>query len=412
MKILFVCHRLPYPPNRGGKIRPFNMIKHLSEKHTVVVASLADSQQELHDGTGLRDYCSEVVAEVVPKPVRWLRAWKALFSTSPSSVAYFWSPELRRRIEATLLKIQFDVIIVHCAFMAQYVLDARSPRRVLDFGDLDSAKWGDYSRSKRFPHRLGYKLEASKMRNYERYVAGHFDQCTVTTRGELEEFGKLGLNLPCSVIPNGVDSQYFRSNSTRRNSHIIVFVGRMDYFPNIDGVLYFTKHILPIVRRSVPDAQLRIVGSNPSRAVRDLATVYGITVTGHVPDVRPYLEDAAVAVAPLRLARGTQNKILEAMAMSMPVVATSAAAKGIDAIPGRHLSIGDDPGEFATKVVELLKNPDLRTQLSIAGCRQVQHAHAWSSSMGVLDGLLEITHFANRSDGVPTQQAAKSYSLP
>jgi sugar transferase (PEP-CTERM/EpsH1 system associated) len=389
MKILFLCHRLPYPPNRGGKIRPFNMIRHLGGNHTVTVASLAESQQEMRDGMGLRGYCSEVVAEVVQKPVRWLRAWKALFSSSPSSVAYFWSPELRRRIQATLLKTRFDTIFVHCAFMAQYVLDAMAPIRILDFGDLDSAKWTDYSRSKSFPFTVGYKLEATKMRRYEKHVAGHFDQCTVTTRGELEEFEKLDLGVPCSIIPNGVDAHYFRSNSTRRDPRIIVFVGRMDYFPNIDGVLYFTKHIFPIVRRSVPDAQLRIVGSNPNRAVRNLATVPGITVTGHVPDVRSYLEDAIVAVAPLRLARGTQNKILEAMAMSMPVVATSAAAKGIDAVPGRHLLVGDDPGEFATKVVELLKSPDLRAQLSIAGCRQVQYAHAWPNSLDILDGILK-----------------------
>ncbi len=273
--------------------------------------------------------------------------------------------------------------------MAQYVLNAVSPVRILDFGDLDSAKWADYSQSKNFPLTLGYKLEAGKMRKYEKRVAGHFDQCTVTTRGELEEFEKLGLNRSCSVIPNGVDSQYFRSRSTRRDPNVLVFVGRMDYFPNVDGMLYFTKDIFPIVRRSVPNAQLRIVGSNPSRAVRDLATVPGITVTGHVPDVRPYLEDAAVAVAPLRLARGTQNKILEAMAMSMPVVATSAAAKGIDAISGRHLAVSDGPGEFAAQVIELLRNADLRAQLSMAGCRQVENAHAWPNSMAILDDILK-----------------------
>jgi glycosyltransferase involved in cell wall biosynthesis len=162
----------------------------------------------------------------------------------------------------------------------------------------------------------------------------------------------------------------------------------MDYFPNIDGMLYFTNDILPIIRRSVPDVQLRIVGSNPSGAVQDLATVPGVTVTGHVPDVRPYLDGATLAVAPLRLARGTQNKILEAMAMSMPVVATSAAAKGIEAIPGRHLVVGNGSGEFAARVIELLRNPALREQLSMEGCRQVQNAHAWPNSMAILDALL------------------------
>jgi hypothetical protein len=328
----------------------------------------------------------------MPKPVRWLRAWMALFSSSPSSAAYFWSPELRRRIEAALLKTRFDLIFVHCAFMAQYVVNALAPAKILDFGDLDSAKWADYSRTKTFPFTLGYKIEARKMKSYERHVADHFDRCTVTTRGELEEFEKLGLTLPCTVIPNGVDSQYFRSRSTHRDPNVIVFVGRMDYFPNIDAMLYFTKDIFPIIRRSIPDVQLRIVGSNPSRAVRNLATVPGVTVTGHVPDVRPYLDDATLAVAPLRLARGTQNKILEAMAMSMPVVATSAATKGIDAIPGRHLAIGGNPSEFAAQVIKLLRNPDLRAQLSIAACRQVENGHAWPNSMAILDGILNKVH--------------------
>jgi glycosyltransferase involved in cell wall biosynthesis len=154
-------------------------------------------------------------------------------------------------------------------------------------------------------------------------------------------------------------------------------------------MLYFTKEILPIVRRSIPDIQLRIVGSNPSRAVRDLATIAGVTVTGHVPDVRPYLDTATLAVASLRLARGTQNKILEAMAMSVAVVATSAAAKGIDAVPGRDIVVADNPAEFADKVVELVRNGDLRRRLSAAARKQVENAHAWPNSMAILDGILE-----------------------
>jgi sugar transferase (PEP-CTERM/EpsH1 system associated) len=276
--------------------------------------------------------------------------------------------------------------------MAQYVLNVRASAKILDYGDLDSGKWADYSRSKSFPFTLGYKLEAHKMRSYEKEVAGHFDRCTVTTPGELEEFQKLGVSQPCSVIPNGVDSQYFRSTATERDPNVIVFVGRMDYFPNIDGMLYFTRDVFPIVRRDIPNAQLRIVGSNPSRAIRDLGSMPGVTVTGHVPDVRPYLDNATLAVAPLRLARGTQNKILEAMAMSLPVVATSAAAKGINAIPGQHLAVGDTPNEFATLIVELLKDPDLRERLSVAGYGQIESAHAWPNSMAILDGILNEPH--------------------
>jgi sugar transferase (PEP-CTERM/EpsH1 system associated) len=391
MKILFVCHRLPFPPNRGGKIRPFNMIRHLGQTHNVTVASLAESRDELRDGLGLRDYCSEVIVEMVPKSTRWFRAWKALFSSSPSSSAYFLSPKLHRRIRAALHKTQFDTVFVHCAFMAQYVLNAAVPLRILDYGDLDSAKWSEYSRCRAFPLSLGYKLEAIKMQNYEKRVAGHFNRCTVTTPGELEEFHRLQIGVTCSVIPNGVDPEYFRSKSPARNPNVIAFVGRMDYFPNIDGALYFVKQIFPIIRHSLSDAQLRIVGSNPARAVQELATIPGVIVTGHVPDVRPYLEDAAVAVAPLRLARGTQNKILEALAMGVPVVATPQAAKGVNVAPGRDLLVAEDEAVFAKQVVSLMENGSLRKALSEAGRGKVMEAHRWSYSMTLLDKILETS---------------------
>ena len=399
MKILFVCHRLPFPPNRGGKIRPFNMIRHLGETGTVTVASLAESHYELREGKGLRDYCSEVMVEMVPKSVRWFRAWKALFTSWPSSVAYFFSPELHRRIQYTLQKSQFDAVFVHCAFMAQYVLDTAVPLRILDYGDLDSAKWSEYSGSRAFPLSLGYRLEAKKMQSYEKRVAGHFDRCTVTTPGELQAFAKLDAGVPCSVIPNGVDTEYFRSKSPTRDPHVIAFVGRMDYFPNIDGALYFAKRVFPIIRRSMPDVQLRIVGSNPARAVQELATISGITVTGHVPDVRPYLDDAAVAVAPLRLARGTQNKILEALAMGVPVVATPQAAKGVNVTPGRDLLIAEDEASFAEQVVSLMENDSLRKGISEAGHGKVMETHRWSYSMSLLDKILESS---------PTEEKGRS----
>ena len=198
---------------------------------------------ELQDGSGLSDYCSEVIVELIPKPLRWLRAWLALFSSFPSSAAYFWSPQLQRRIDAALCKTRFDLIFVHCAFMGQYVAHRTESIRVLDYGDLDSAKWADYSRSKRFLLTLGYKLEAVKMRRYERRLAEQFDHCAVTTPGELEQFSKLDVTVPCSLIPNGVDAQYYRSDARSPAARNIAFVGRMDYFPNIDGMLYFAEQI-------------------------------------------------------------------------------------------------------------------------------------------------------------------------
>jgi polysaccharide biosynthesis protein PslH len=388
MKVLFVCHRLPYPPNRGGKIRPFNMIRHLAQKHSVVVASLAHTEKELKDGGGLTEICDEIIADVLPSGTRWLQACRALMTKTPSSVAYFWSPRLYERIKQRILCREFDVVIVHCAFMAQYVKD-HAGFRILDFGDLDSAKWSEYSRWKAWPISLGYALESKKLQKYERQMAERFNYCTVTARGEKEEFETLRVSTPCRVIPNGVDTSYFSAEEKLFDRGCkLVFLGRMDYFPNIDAVRYFVDKIFPLIRQKKPNLEFGIVGAKPSRKVRELADVRGVTVTGHVPDVRSYLAGAVVSVAPLRIARGTQNKILESMAMGVPVVATPQAAKGIQAIPGEHLLVAEQPEMFARHVIDILENVDLQRRLAVRARTQIENAHAWATSMKILDQLL------------------------
>ena len=389
MKILFVCHRLPFPPNRGGKIRPFNMIQHLSRKHEVTVASLAETEQELRDGAGLEKHCEKVIAELLPKPVRWRQACTALCTSEPSSVAYFRSIDLHRRVQKVLREQKFDCAIVHCAFVAQYVLGWEGGLRWLDYGDLDSGKWTEYGDHRSFPLSLGFRLEAKKLRKYEAKLAGLFHQCTVTTQGELDMYASLGVSTPCSVIPNGVDASYFtRPVQGPENSRVIAFLGRMDYYPNIDGILYFAHDILPLIQKVIPDVHLRVIGSNPSQRIRDLARLPGVTVTGHVPDVRPYLADAAVAIAPLRLARGTQNKILESMAMGIPVVATPQAAKGIYAVSGEHLLVAETPQAFAEQVVSLLQTIETRRIIAREARKQVERMHHWPASMEIMDEVL------------------------
>jgi sugar transferase (PEP-CTERM/EpsH1 system associated) len=389
MNILYICHKVPYPPNRGGKIRSFNMIRHLSQKHSVVVASLAHSERELQESAGLSDYCESVIVDVVPDKVRWMQAVKALPTAMPSSAAYFSSKRLHRRIQEKTRQMKFDVVFVHCAFVAEYALNVDARLKILDYGDLDSAKWAEYSTSKPFPLSAGYWLEAKKLRRYERNLISHFDRCTVTTEGEREEFMTLGVPKSCTVIPNGVDTTYFsKKEKADFDGSAVVFLGRMDYFPNIDGVCYFVERVLPLIRQSMPDVEFRIIGSNPSKRVLALSQHPGVVVTGHVPDVRCYLQDAALSVAPLRIARGTQNKILESMAMGIPVVATPCAAKGICAVPGRDLLVAEDPALFARHTLDLLQNPQLRGNLSEAGQRQVKASHLWPGSMQILDDLI------------------------
>ncbi len=408
MKILFVCHRFPYPPNRGGKIRPFQMIRHLARNHEVVMASLAHTREELQEGAGLKEYCAEVIAEVLPSPRRWLRAGAALATSLPSSAAYFRSGRLQERIRDAGHRYQFDVAMVHCAFVAHYALEVQAKRHHLDFGDLDSAKYFDYAQHRRFPLSAGYGYDARKLRRLEKRLAGQFDQCTVTTAGEHEEYRKLGVSTPCCVIPNGVDLAYFRPRqSLPDRSFEIIFLGRMDYYPNVDAITGFARECLPLIRKYVPKASLAIVGSNPTGQVKGLERFPGIRVTGKVPDVRPHLERAAVAVAPLKLARGTQNKILECMASGVPVVATTAASKGIQARAGEHLLVADTPEAFAAQVIAILQSRDLQARLAEAARKRVEEAHAWLPSLQTLETLLTQGHaalFPPREDALALQE--------
>ena len=204
MNILFLCHRFPYPPDHGARIRAFHFIRYLSQRNSVTVVTLAHTEQELTQGTELKRYCREVVAEVLPVPIRWVRAVAALCSSLPSSVAYFRSMSLQRRVDQMLASENFDVIIVFCAFMAQYVLRWQRGYRILDYGDIDSAKWAAYSKYNGIPMSWGYAVEAAKLWKYERQVARHFHHCTVISEGEREEFGRFDVGVPCTIIPNGV----------------------------------------------------------------------------------------------------------------------------------------------------------------------------------------------------------------
>ena len=389
MKILFLCHRFPYPLDHGARIRAFHFIRHLSQRNSVTVATLAHTQQELIQGQGLKEYCHRVIGEVIPTRVRWGRALGVLCSSMPSSVAYFRSVSLQRRIDDLLASENFDAIIVFCAFMAQYVLAWQGGYRILDYGDIDSAKWRDYSRYKAIPLSWAYAWEAAKLRNYERRIARHFHHCTVISRGELEEFQRFEVGVPCTIVPNGVDTDYFFHNAGDRNgAPTIVFLGRMDYFPNVDGVQYFVRDVFPLVRQKLPAVELRIIGSNPAKSIRDLAKIPNVSITGYVQDVRSYLRGAAVSIAPLRIARGMQNKILEALAMGIPTVATPQAAKGVECVPGKHLLVAGCAKAFAEEVIRVIEDSSLRRNLAEAGRLQIERVYGWEHSVDRLDTIL------------------------
>ena len=389
MNILYVCHRFPFPPRRGGKIRPFNMIRHLHASHDVTVASLARSDDEAREGRGIAEHCSRYEMVVVRNPVQVARMVARLPTASPSSIGFFHSPALARRIRALVANRAFDLIFVHCSSVAHYVEDIAGVPKILDFGDMDSQKWLEYARYRAFPASLGYRLEGAKMVAEEKRLARRFDVCTATTRAEWQTLEGYRTGTPADWFPNGVDADFFEPTGEPYDPDIISFVGRMDYYPNQQCMSEFCTQVFPLLRRRRPGLRLFIVGADPSPAVRRLEAVSGVTVTGSVPDVRPYLRRSALTVAPLNIARGTQNKILEAMALGVPVVASTIAAGGVDAIPGEHFLTAQTPAEYAAAITGILERRDERARLARAGRERMRSHHDWSRSMKRLDGIIE-----------------------
>ena len=389
MRILYVCHRFPFPPKRGGKIRPFNMIRHLNASHEVAVASLARSPQEAKEGAGLAAHCARYEMAVVRSPVQVARMIARLPTPGPSSIGFFHSPDLARRIRGLLASEKFDLIFVHCSSVAHYVRHVRGIPKILDFGDMDSQKWLEYAHYKPFPLNLGYRLEGIKLAAEEKRLARDFDLCTATTRAEWETLENYRTGVATDWFPNGVDSGYFAPGSEPYDADTISFVGRMDYYPNQECMLRFCRDAFPRIRERRPQAKLVIVGADPIPAIRRLGELPGVTVTGSVPDVRPYLQRSAVMVAPLSIARGTQNKILEAMAAGVPVVTSAAAAGGVDAVPGEHFLVADSAEDTAAAVLEMMTDTRRRGAFARAGRARMLSHHAWDQSMRRLDGIIE-----------------------
>lgn len=389
MNILYVCHRFPFPPKRGGKIRPFNMIRHLSAQgHRVTVCSLARSPAEALEGEGIAGHCHRYEMGRVSNPIQVVRMVVRLPLVTPSSMGFFYSPELKRKVDELLAAERFDLIFVHCSSVAQYVEHVQGIPKILDFGDMDSQKWLEYANYKPFPLSLGYRLEGAKMEAAERRLARKFDLCTATTRAEWETLEGYGAARASDWFPNGVDAGFFKPDGGDYDADTLSFIGRMDYYPNQECMFDFCRNTLPLIQARRPQAKLLIVGADPSPAVQKLGELPGVTVTGSVPDVRPYILRSAAMVAPLNIARGTQNKILEAMAMGVPVVTSPAGAGGVDALDEEHFLVGDGPAAYAAACLRLMEDAGERERLARAGRERMLSNHDWQASMRRLDGII------------------------
>lgn len=389
MNIFFLCHRFPYPLNHGGKIRSFHMLKHLGQAHEVTVAAPIRDAEEHRAQADLRAHCAKLLTARVGEFASRVRALARLPTRTPASFGYVYSPALAATVRTELSRARYDLICVHCSSVAPYVAAVPGIPKILDFADMDSQKWLAYAACRRFPLSLGYRLEGWKLQSVEKALAGYFDLCTCTTPSELDTLRSYGTTTPSASFPNGVDTHYFSPADAPHDVDTLCFLGRMDYYPNREGVLRFCAEVLPQLRRRRPGLKLVVIGANPSRAVRKLAADPGVVVTGAVPDVRPYARRAALSIAPLRIARGTQNKILESLAMGIPVVCSSLAARGVDVVPGEHLLSADSTTEWVEAITRILDHPAERRRLAAAGRARMLSHHSWEHAMRQFDRLIE-----------------------
>ncbi|HEY9145132.1 MAG TPA: TIGR03087 family PEP-CTERM/XrtA system glycosyltransferase, partial [Thiobacillus sp.] len=324
--LLFLAHRIPFPPNKGDKIRSFHLLRHLSKHYAIHLGAFVDDPDDWQYQDALKPYCASIKLLPLLNPRRSrLASLSGLLTGEALTLPYYRNRELKRWAADLADSGKVTRGLAFSSAMAQF-MPAGLARRVLDMVDVDSDKWMQYAPTQRWPLSWVYAREGRKLAAWEAQVAQDFDATLLVS---CDEAALLQRRVPqaCDRIgafENGVDADYFSPARDYPNPYLpdvlgVVFTGAMDYWPNVDAVSWFAERVFPAVREAMPAAQFTIVGSRPTEAVLALARQPGVVVTGSVPDVRPYLAHAACAVAPLRIARGIQNKVLEAMAMARPV---------------------------------------------------------------------------------------------
>ena len=397
-EILFLVHRAPWPPDRGDRIRSWHMFEALAKLAPVHVAALADNEA---DAALARDkmapLCKSLAIEV-RKVSRTLALAQAVLKREPVSNRLFRSAALARHVDRLIGQGGITHIVAFSGQMAQY-LPARFDGPVLmDFVDVDSAKFATYAeQDKRQPLNWVHAREARMLGAWEAEVARRVDASLFVSEAEAALFrGRSGPGAgKICAVENGIDTDRFDPGLAldrveTGEGPLAVFTGQMDYRPNIDAVRWFVTDILPLIRRRHPQARFAIVGRAPTDEVWALESLPGVTVTGEVPDVRPWLAAADAVVAPLLLARGVQNKLLEAMAMARPVVASAAAATGIDATPGAHLLVAQDAGEMAEAVCSLFDDPMGAATMGQAARARMIARYGWDARLAPLGDLLGL----------------------
>lgn len=392
--ILYLVHRIPYPPNKGDKVRSYHILQHLVQRYRVHLGTFIDQPQDWEHVDALKKICASV--HVLPLS-GWqgkARCMSGLLRGAPLSVAYYRDAAMQRWVNHTLQAHAIRHAVVFSAAMQQFV-DGKALDVVLDLVDVDSAKWERYTKDHRFPLSWIYRREARTLLAYENASACNSLATLLSTPAEVALLAERAPACQPKLhsMQNGVNTAFFSPDPQRTSPYptahpVLVFTGAMDYWPNVDAVSWFVNELFPKIRVEIPELALYIVGSNPSPAVRQLADGQHTFVTGSVPDIRPYLQHATLAVVPIRIARGIQNKVLEAMAMGQSVVVTAECARALGAPETVPLRTACDANEFIQHTLALLRQAETRQTLGQQARDFVQNQYSWPKQLQILDTLL------------------------
>lgn len=404
-RVLMLTHRMPYPPDRGDRIRAWHLLKLLAEHFDVALAATTHEPVAAEQFDAVMDCARTLAVEPLRPTTSRIRAVGGWLLGRAGTPEYFFRSTLARQILQWHADRPFDAVLTFCTGM---IASSRSlmrlpqrPRHVLDLVDVDSDKWAQWSAASRGPRRWCYGLEARRLREVEAGQHDLVDAITIVSHAEAELYRQtVSLDAPLHVVGNGVDLEYFRAQPIERidaDVPRILFTGVLDYRPNVDALIWFTRHVLPLLQRQGVNARLTIVGRDPSPKVWALGRLSNVDVVGPVPDVRPYLAQASVVIAPLRLARGVQNKALEAMSSGRSVVCSPAVAQGLSAAPGRDFLLADAPQQWADTVTQLIRNPAQRDALAAAGRRRVEQTYRWHDQLAPMLELLAPSRLISKA---------------
>ena len=389
MKVLLLTHRVPYPPNRGDRIRSYHLLKFLAARAEVSLACTTEEPVPADTRRYLTSFCEEVAICPTTRYGRAAGAATSLVRGGSATEGHFWSPQLAAVLRGWRHRAKFDTVICYCSGMFRYIRDeafAGIPV-VVDLVDVDSRKWLDCASGARGPAGWLYRLESRRVRQLEQELVKRSQAITVVSNVEADLFRELFPDAPVHTVANGVDLD--SCGPTREDNGLdCVFVGALDYFPNVEGVCRFCREVWPQVHARFPQARFVIVGRQPAASIRRLAAEPGVHVVGEVPDVRPYLRQARLAVIPLQIARGIQNKVLEAMAAAKPVIASPQALEGLKVVPGEHVLQAEMPRDWVAQICALLQDQDECRRLGDAGRSFVSAHHRWEECLRPFEQIL------------------------